>query len=62
MRRFARFLLKVLASTLLVLIVAGIDLSVGSVMALAAAVLAVARIGWQVPLSAAVVLRAAPPP
>jgi ribose transport system permease protein len=38
----------------LVLIVAGIDLSVGSVMALGAAVLAVARVEWQMPLPAAI--------
>lgn len=40
----------------LVLIVAGIDLSVGSVMALGAAVLAVARVEWQLPLGAAILL------
>jgi ribose transport system permease protein len=39
----------------LVLIVAGIDLSVGSVMALGAAVLAVTRVEWQVPPVAAIV-------
>lgn len=38
----------------LVLIVAGIDLSVGSVMALGAAVLAIAHAEWQLPLPAAV--------
>jgi ribose transport system permease protein len=38
----------------LVLIVGGIDLSVGSVMALGAAVLAVARVEWQAPLPVAV--------
>jgi ribose transport system permease protein len=38
----------------LVLITAGIDLSVGSVMALGAAVLALARVSWQLPLPAAV--------
>lgn len=42
--------------TTLVLIVAGIDLSVGSVMALGAAVLAVARIEWQLPLPVAILL------
>jgi ribose transport system permease protein len=40
----------------LVLIVAGIDLSVGSVMALGAAVLAVARVEWQLPLAVATAL------
>jgi ribose transport system permease protein len=40
----------------LVLIVAGIDLSVGSVMALGAAVLAVARVEWQLPLPLAILL------
>lgn len=40
----------------LVLIVAGIDLSVGSVMALGAAVLAVARVEWELPLAAAILL------
>jgi ribose transport system permease protein len=40
----------------LVLIVAGIDLSVGSVMALGAAVLAVARVEWQLPLPVAILL------
>lgn len=38
----------------LVLIVAGIDLSVGSVMALGAAVLAVVRVEWQTPLPLAI--------
>jgi ribose transport system permease protein len=37
----------------LVLITAGIDLSVGSVMALGSAVLAVARVNWQLPLPVA---------
>lgn len=40
----------------LVLIVAGIDLSVGSVMALGAAVMAVARVEWQLPLPVAILL------
>jgi ribose transport system permease protein len=40
----------------LVLIAAGIDLSVGSVMALGAAVLALARVEWQLPLSVAIML------
>jgi ribose transport system permease protein len=40
----------------LVLVVAGIDLSVGSVMALGAAVMAVARIEWQLPLPVAILL------
>jgi ribose transport system permease protein len=40
----------------LVLIAAGIDLSVGSVMALGAAVLALARIEWQMPLAVATAL------
>jgi ribose transport system permease protein len=40
----------------LVLIVAGIDLSVGSVMALGAAVLAVARVQWHLPMTAAILL------
>ena len=44
------------AGMTLVLIVAGIDLSVGSVMALGAAVMAVARVDWQWPLAAAVLL------
>jgi ribose transport system permease protein len=38
----------------LVLITAGIDLSVGSVMALGSAVLALARVGWQLPLPIAI--------
>ncbi|HEV3485466.1 MAG TPA: hypothetical protein VG106_08665, partial [Vicinamibacterales bacterium] len=40
----------------LVLIVAGIDLSVGSVMALGAAVLAVVRVEWQTPLPLAILM------
>jgi ribose transport system permease protein len=40
----------------LVLIAAGIDLSVGSVMALGSAVLALARVNWQLPLPLAIVL------
>jgi ribose transport system permease protein len=40
----------------LVLIAAGIDLSVGSVMALGSAVLALARMSWQLPLPVAIVL------
>lgn len=40
----------------LVLITAGIDLSVGSVMALGSAVLALARVGWQMPLPVAITL------
>jgi ribose transport system permease protein len=40
----------------LVLIVAGIDLSVGSVMALGAAVLGVALVNWELPLGSAVLL------
>lgn len=44
------------AGMTLVLIVAGIDLSAGSVMALGAAVLAVARVEWQMPLAAAILM------
>jgi ribose transport system permease protein len=40
----------------LVLIAGGIDLSVGSVMSLGSAVLAMARIGWQLPLPVAMAL------
>jgi ribose transport system permease protein len=40
----------------LVLITAGIDLSVGSVMALGSAVLALARVQWQLPLPVAIAL------
>jgi len=40
----------------LVLIAAGIDLSVGSVMALGSAVLALARVNWQLPLPLAIAL------
>src|SRR5438045_464291 len=40
----------------LVLISAGIDLSVGSVMALGAAVLAMARVNWALPLPVAIAL------
>jgi ribose transport system permease protein len=40
----------------LVLIIAGIDLSVGSVMALGAAVLGVALVNWDLPLALAVIL------
>jgi ribose transport system permease protein len=40
----------------LVLVSAGIDLSVGSVMALSSALLAVARVHWQLPLPAAIAL------
>jgi ribose transport system permease protein len=40
----------------LVLITAGIDLSVGSVMALGSAVLALARVNWQLPLPVAIAL------
>ncbi len=44
------------AGMTLVLIVAGIDLSAGSVMALGAAVLAVARVEWQLPLAVAILM------
>ena len=40
----------------LVLVAAGIDLSVGSVMALGSGVLAVARVNWQLPLPVAIAL------
>jgi ribose transport system permease protein len=40
----------------LVLVAAGIDLSVGSVMALCSGVLAVARVNWQLPLPVAIAL------
>jgi len=40
----------------LVLIAAGIDLSVGSVMALGSAVLALARVNWQLPLPVAIAM------